>query len=250
MAAGTHVTFYTDISLVYDDLFPMSPEQRSLLESLREEGGVRSVIDCGCGTGSQLMPFAEAGLPCVGFDPDPSLVAIARRKLAFCPRTRVEVGTFADLPRYASPPADLLLCLGNSLVHVPQEETGRFLGDASSGLSPRGTILLQILNYERLLRDGVTELPLLRTGDGSVEFRRKYVWESGRVVRFGTALRFSAGDQPRIARNEIPLYPLYPEELWEKLAAAGFTQVRFFGDFARSEFSAGSDALVCLARKS
>lgn len=243
------MAFYSDISLVYDDLFPVSPEQRALFVSLMDGGGARSVVDCGCGTGSQLHPFAVAGLSCLGFDPDPSLVAIARRKLAAYPKTRVETGSFADLPRLFSFPSDLLMCLGNSLVHVPQDEASRFFADAAGALTPSGTILLQILNYERLLREGVTELPMLEASEGAVEFRRRYEWEGDRKVLFRTSLRVSGADGPRIARNEIPLYPIYPEELWEMLAKAGFGEIRFYANFARAEFSPGSEALVCLARK-
>jgi glycine/sarcosine N-methyltransferase len=243
------LTFYTDISLVYDDLFPVSPEQRALFDSLMDDGGVRSVVDCGCGTGSQLQPFALAGLSCFGFDPDPSLVAIARRKLAPYPKTRVETGSFADLPTLVTSPADLMMCLGNSLVHVTQDEASRFFADAAGALSRSGTLLLQILNYERILREGVMELPMLRASEGTVEFRRRYEWESDRKVLFRTSLRFAGADEPRIARNEIPLYPLYPEELWEMMANAGFGEIRFYGDFARSDFSPGSEALVSLARK-
>ena len=249
MPGGEQVAFYTDISLVYDDLFPVSAEQRSLLESLREGGGVRSVVDCGCGTGAQLLPFAAAGLACLGFDPDPSLVAVARRKLAVYPKTRVEIGGFSDLPRLAVEPSDLLLCLGNSLVHVPQEDAARFLSDSAKALNSAGTLLLQILNYERLMRDGVTELPLIRVAEGAVEFRRRYAWDGDRKVRFQTALRLSTGDERKIVRNEIPLYPLYPEELWEMMSNAGFGNIRYYGDFARTDFSPESEALVCLAKK-
>ena len=243
------MAFYTDISLVYDDLFPVSPEQRALFDALMDDGGTRSVFDCGCGTGSQLLPFAVASLSCFGFDPDSSLVAIARRKLATYPKTRIEMGSFADLPRLATFSSDLLMCLGNSLVHVPQDQASRFIADAARALSRSGTLLVQILNYERLLREGVTELPMLRASEGTVEFRRRYEWEGDRKVVFRTSLRFAGSDEPRIARNEIPLYPIYPEELWEMLANAGFGDIRFYGDFARSEFSPGSEALVCLARK-
>ena len=243
------MTFYADISVAYDDLFPVSPAQRSLLENLREEGKVRSVVDCGCGTGSQLLPFAVAGLACLGFDPDPSLVAIARRKLAAYPNARIEEGAFADLPRLAASPSDLLLCLGNSLVHVPVDDASRFVSDAARALSPGGTMLLQILNYERLFREGVTELPLMRSEDGSAELRRRYDWEDRRKVAFRTTLRLSTAEGPMIYRNEVPLYPLFPEELWEMVAGAGFGDIRFFGDFARTDFSGDSEAVVCLARK-
>lgn len=243
------MTFYSDISVVYDDLFPVSPELRGLLDSLVAGGTLRSVTDCGCGTGAQLFPFAAAGLACLGFDPSPPLIAIARRKLASYPRTRAEVGAFADLLRLTSFPSDLVMCLGNSLVHVPQEEAARFLSDAGKALNPGGTLLLQILNYERLRKAGATDLPLIRASEGTVEFRRRYEWESDGKVRFQTTLRLPTGDGPRIVRNELPLYPVYPDELWEMLLKGGFADVRFHGNFARADFSPESEALVCLARK-
>ena len=153
------------------------------------------------------------------------------------------------MARLVSPGADLVLCLGNSLVHVPQEEAGRFIADAAALLAPAGRLLLQILNYERLRRDGVTELPMVRAEDGTVELRRRYAWEGARKVRFHTALGIAGGDGPKILRNDIPLYPLYPDELHETLSRAGFGPIRFFGDFGRSEFTPESEALVCLARK-
>lgn len=243
------MTFYSDISDRYDDLFPVSPEQRGLLDSLAGGGSVRSATDCGCGTGAQLLPFAAAGTACLGIEPDPSLVAIARRKLAGYPKARVEIGGFADLLRLARDRSDLLMCLGNSLVHVPQDEAARFLGDAAKTLNPGGTLLLQILNYELLRKSGATDLPLIRTAEQGVEFRRRYGWESDRKVRFQTTLRVPTADGPRIVRNEIPLYPVYPDELWDMLEKAGFGEIRFHGNFARTDFSPASEALVCLARK-
>jgi len=243
------LAFYTDLSDVYDALFPVSEAQRALFDRLLAAGRVRRVADAGCGSGAQLLSFASAGVECVGFDPDPGLVALARAKLSPFPRARVETGGFSDISRIVSPPADLVLCLGNSLVHVPQDEAARFLRDAASVTSREGEILLQILNYERLLLGNVTTLPLVSAEEGAIEFRRSYVWEGNRKVRFQTTLRISRGGEPRIVRNDIPLYPLYPDELREMLSRAGFSGIRFFGDFAGSGFTPESEALVCLAGK-
>ena len=62
-------------------------------------------------------------------------------------------------------------------------------------------------------------------------------------------ITISEGGQPKILRNDIPLYPIYPDELWEMLSRAGFSGIRFSGDFSGSEFSPESEALVCLAGK-
>ncbi len=246
---GGSVAFYSDLCDVYDSLFPVSEAQREFFDKIRGSGEIRKVVDAGCGSGEQLLCFAAAGALCTGFDPDPALASLARGKLAAYPGSRVERGGFADMVRIAPPDADLVLCLGNSLVHVPREESSRFLRDAFSVLVRGGRLLLQILNYERMFGEGTTELPLVRSGDGTVEFRRSYAWEGRNALRFRTALRLSTGDGPRIVRNDIPLYPIYPEELWENLAEAGFDPIRYYGDFSRSEFTPESEAVVCLARK-
>jgi len=243
------LAFYTDLCGVYDALFPVSEDQAALFDRILSTGMVRRVADAGCGSGAQLLRFAAAGAECIGFDPDPDLVALARRKLAPYPASRIEIGGFGDTKRIVSPPADLLLCLGNSLVHVPQQDAARFLRDAAETLAEGGRLLLQILNYERLLRDGVTTLPLMTAGEGAIEFRRSYRWEGPRAVRFLTSLRISEGGQPRVFRNDIPLYPIYPDELWEMFSRAGFSEIRFSGDFSGTEFSPESEALVSLAKK-
>lgn len=243
------MAFYTDLCSAYDALFPVSEAQAALFDKILSSGTVRRVADAGCGSGAQLFRFASAGVECAGFDPDPGLVELARKKLASFPFTRIEVGGFADTKRMVHPPVDLLLCLGNSLVHVPQEEAGRFLRDAADVLTDGGRVLLQILNYERLLLHGVTTLPLMTAREGTIEFRRSYRWEGPRAVRFRTSLRISEGGEPRIFRNDIPLYPLYPDELWEMLSRAGFSDIRFSGDFSGTGFAPESEALVCLAKK-
>lgn len=243
------MAFYTDLRGVYDALFPVSEAQAALFDRILSSGPVRRVADAGCGSGAQLLRFAVAGAECIGFDPDPDLVELARKKLASFPSSRVEVGGFADTKRMVHPPVDLVLCLGNSLVHVPQEEAVRFLRDASEVLAGGGRILLQILNYERLLLHGVTNLPLMTAREGTIEFRRSYQWEGPRAVRFHTSLRISEGGQPQVFRNDIPLYPVYPDELWEMLSRAGFSDIRFSGDFSGAEFSPESEALVCLAKR-
>lgn len=244
------MAFYTDLSEAYDALFPVSDVQRTLFDKVLGMGEIKRVADAGCGSGAQLAHFAPAGISCIGFDPDPALVALARKKLAAFPGARVEVGGFADTARLVSPAAGLLLCLGNSLVHVPRDGSDRFVSDASKVIVPGGWLLLQILNYEFMFRHQVTELPLMSAEGGKIEFRRRYTWEGPGKVRFRTVLRIAEGDEPRIFRNEIPLYPVLPDELWETLSREGFSQIRYYGDFACSEFTPESEALVCLARKS
>jgi SAM-dependent methyltransferase len=243
------VSFYEQLSAAYDALFPVSSAQRALLRSFAEANPGLRVVDAGCGSGAQLLPIAELGGSCTGFDPDEAMVALARRKLAPFGHVRIEAGGFGDLPRFAEPGSvDLLLCVGNSLVHVPRDEASRFLSDAAVALAPGGLLLLQILNYDRFTPDGETVLPPLRAADGSASMARRYRWTDVATLRFLTELRLSAASD-RPVENDIPLYPIRPAELRGMLEAAGLTDAAFHADYALSAFSKESEALVCLARK-
>lgn len=241
--------FYTDLSDVYDALFPVSKAQRTLLENIRDAGGTRRVVDAGCGSGAQLLPFASAGWSCAGFDPDPAMVAKAREKLSAFPDARVEVGGFEDFSRLAGPAAGLVMCLGNSLVHVPAADAARFLAEAAAALSREGTLLLQILNYERFSSEAVFDLPPMQADGGAVDFRRRYVRKDDHAFFFRTELRIARDGGESVFRNEVVLYPVLPDELEGMLEAAGFPRVRFHGDYALSDFSHDSEALVCLAKR-
>jgi glycine/sarcosine N-methyltransferase len=210
---------------------------------------VRRAVDAGCGTGNHLAYLAWEGVACVGFDPDPTMVSLAVRKLAPFPSASVVRGGFADLVRLVAGPVDLVLCLGNSLVHVPQDEVRAFLADAASVVRPGGFLFLQILNYDRLLAKAEADLPLIRGGDGAAELRRRYAWVSRGKLRFQTVLRLSGAEGPVVRRNEIDLFPLYSEDLWNDLERTGF-EPAYFGGYDRSPFHADAEALVCLARRS
>src|SRR3990172_12504721 len=107
--AGGALAFYRDVSDVYDALFPVSEAQRALFDRLLATGRVHRVADAGCGSGAQLLSFASAGVDCVGFDPDPALVALAKAKLAPFPPARLEIGGVSDNPPIVFPPAHLVL---------------------------------------------------------------------------------------------------------------------------------------------
>jgi SAM-dependent methyltransferase len=242
------LSFYEQLSAAYDALFPVSAAQRALLRSFAEANPGLGVVDAGCGSGAQLLPIAELGGRCTGFDPDEAMAGLARRKLAPFGNVRIETGGFGDLPGFVPPGSvDLVLCLGNSLVHVPRDEAARFLSDAAVALAPGGQLLLQILNYDRFTPEGETALPPLKAADGSASLSRRYRWVDPRTLRFLTGLSLSSG--AGVVENEIPLYPIRPAELREMLAKSGFPDAAFHADYALSAFHEESEALVCLARK-
>ncbi|MFI7128395.1 class I SAM-dependent methyltransferase [Nonomuraea sp. NPDC050153] len=110
------------------------------------------VLDCACGIGTDAMALAHAGFQVTATDGGPAMVAQARRRLP----ADVEVLTsrWEDLSAAVSGPYELVLCLGNSLVHTGSREA---MVAALSGmrqvLSPTGTLIVDSRNWELLYRE-------------------------------------------------------------------------------------------------
>jgi SAM-dependent methyltransferase len=244
------LSFYAELRRFYDEIFPLSAELSSLLETLSDGAPPGVVADAGCGTGNQMVPLARKGRAVIGFDPDPAMVEAAREKLAPYPCARVVRGGFAELADVAGDGLAGVVCVGNSLPHVPPREALRFVADAGSHLAPGGFLLLQVLNYGRLPREGTFSLPDIAPRGGAVRFRRSFRHAADGRLLFRGELAFpGAGGETVRREHETSLWPLLPHQVEEAVEGAGFTSVERFGDFAGTPFQPDSEAFVCLAHR-
>lgn len=84
------------------------------LDSLPSPSRGAKALDVGCGTGNNLIAFAERGYSAHGIDHSPEMVAIAERKLAdrrLGARVTLRTGDVRALP-YADGCFDVVLCTG------------------------------------------------------------------------------------------------------------------------------------------
>ena len=70
-------------------------EKRLMLDALKPEHG-ESILDIGCGTGSDLQTFLDRGLQVTGLDPSPYMLDIAQKKVGY--RADLHRGVAEDLP--------------------------------------------------------------------------------------------------------------------------------------------------------
>jgi SAM-dependent methyltransferase len=147
------------------------------------------------------------------------------------------------------PGFDLVFCIGNSLVHLETDrQVGGLLADCRTLLRPGGRLVLQIINYDRVLAEGITDLPRLR--DGELEFRRYYDREpGGGVVFFRTELHVTGDEGERVIRNRIPLRIVTREQLEHLVLGAGFVDLELFGGFDSSPLTPGSLPLILGAQR-
>lgn len=245
------MTGYRGLAGHYSLLFPLNDRQRGFFGSLLEGGRAESVLDVGSGTGEHLSWFSARGLAGFALEPDEGMVRRLREREWPGPAPAIIPGGMEELPAaLGGRRVDLVLCLGNTLPHAPDlEAAAAVLKGMAACLAPGGRLVLQTVNYDRILREGrATFPPLVRElpGGGTVTFRREYVFgrPDGRLL-FRTALETPDG----AVAAEWPLLPLVRDEIAAGLAAAGLSPEGEYGDYDLSWRLPDSPALILVARR-
>jgi len=213
-----------------------------LTEAL-ERAPERSVLDVGCGTGEHTAFFARLGARSMGIDRSEEMISRAKDYEARS-EGRFLLGDVTRAPELRKePPFGLAICLGNMLPHIIEEATLEALLNAvRDALLPGGLLVLQILNYRRILDQGIRHLPVnFREGDGEEEIvflRLIKPVSSQRILFFPTTLVVDAeGSEPVSVRRtkRVELRPWTAEQLVPAFEGAGF-QVELHGDLEGGEF--------------
>jgi len=213
------------------------------LRKVLGDGG--RILDLGCGTGEHSRFLASKGFEVVGIDASPSMLEKAT-DAPLPANLRFVEGDIADVERLVGGTFDAALCLGNTLPHLETPAAVRRLATGlHARLRPGAPLVLQILNYERILGTGQRFLPLnFRAGEGPGEeivfLRLMTPHADGTLVFTPCTLRYRPGGDPPLevvsARN-VPLRGWRRPELEELLDAAGFEERTLFGTVGEVPYS-------------
>lgn len=231
--------FYEEISKYYDYIFPAGKQQ---LAFIREAAGVpeKRILDVACGSGGYSVELAADGYDVTATDLDEKMIELTRKKAAGRD-VPVEALTL-DMRRLKASISggfNVIFCIGNSLVHLGStEEIGDVLGQMGSMLAPDGSLILQVINYDRIMKLGISELPAIRNEEIGLEFIRRYsIKQGGKLIDFNTVLTVGAGETKEEYTNSVELYPLMSRDLSDLLQASGFSRIDLYGDFAKTPYN-------------
>jgi ubiquinone/menaquinone biosynthesis C-methylase UbiE len=133
---------YHRIANIYDvAVEPFLRSARLLAVQMWPPNPEQSVLDIGCGTGSQLDLYRRIGCKIAGIDPSPAMVARARQKLGH--EARVDLGDASRLP-HARHSFDLIL-MSMMLHELPEVTRCAVIAEAKRVLKADGCIL--VLEY-------------------------------------------------------------------------------------------------------
>jgi SAM-dependent methyltransferase len=224
--------------------------EQKILAQWKTRYDLTSALDAACGTGMHAIILSRLGIKTAGADPSEGMLEQARRNAE---RAGVAVDwvklPFADLSRgFGDSSFDAVFCLGNSLPHLLEhDELMLALENFNAVLRPGGILVVQILNYARILEKrqrivGINE-------SGAVTFVRFYDFLEDDTIRFNI-LRITR-EQGRLNHKlqETLLRAYRMSGLERPLEAAGLGSIETYGDLNFAAFEPDkSQNLVIVAR--
>ena len=232
--------FYRSIAEVYNKIFPLNPGQVAFTNRAFLQTGDVNLLDIGCGTGSLSLALSATFKTVVGIDLDEAMLEKARitgedtDNLEFLRLDMLEID-----PHFYPEKFDGIICYGNTLVHLSSlEQISLFLKKCLRLLTPGGKMLIQIINYDRILDQRINALPTVETND--IQYIRNYHYNADmHLIDFETILTIKEKNQ--IIMNRVPLFPVRKSEIEAALLDAGFSNLNFFGNLKGEPL--GSDSI-------
>lgn len=224
---------YSDYAKYFDKIFPAS---KGTVNFLSKHLIGHKILDIGCGSGEYAIGLYNNGYDITGIDLDSEMISYARNK-----NSNIDFSVM-NMLKMDEEKFDSIYCIGNTLVHLSSiNEIKEFLKLCNRKIN-NGTLILQIINYDRIIDSNITSLPTIENDD--IKFVRDYLLKDDKVV-FSTRLTV----KDKVFENSVELLPLRQSELVRLLNEAGFNNVKCYSGFTDNEYSKESFALVVVASK-
>ena len=131
-------------------------------------GAGSKAVDLGCGPGCQSVPLAELGYDVLAIDFCQALLDELKERIEGLAITPVcdDVLNFSD---HLSEPVDLIVCMGDTLVHLPDRQSVQSLiGKACESLKPGGKFIYAIRDYKEYVPEGTNRFIPIRASDRQI----------------------------------------------------------------------------------
>lgn len=234
--------FYTEISKYYDYIFPTGDAQLSLIREI-VGNPPKDILDVACGSGGYSKKLNDLGYNMTAIDLDESMIKQLKEKDR---NLDARVLNMLDMDQL-NKKFDLIFCIGNSMVHLNDNaEILSFLKKCKNNLKPGGYLLIQIVNYDRILEKDIKTLPLIENREVGLIFERYYDYiPEKHKIDFKTILKVDGLN----LENHVLLHPITSKEFLNLLEELGYKNIRTYGNFKKDKYDPmNSFPLVVIAQ--
>ncbi len=242
------MSFYENIYTKYEDIFPAGKKQINFLNKTFQDYNASTILDVACGTGAYSRAFAKNGYKVIGVDFEEKMIEVAKRKAALeniKDSLNFNQGDMRKIPNYPNP-FDAIVCMGNSLPHLTLNEDIDFflIGCKKNLRRKQGLLIIQTVNYNRILKYNVKELPTIVNKEKDLTFIRKYSTRKDGLINFDTVLKVKEGSE---VESRVVLRPLVKKDLEDFLRRNHFKNVKFFGSFDGDPWNENTMATIIVS---
>jgi glycine/sarcosine N-methyltransferase len=222
-------SFFNSISEFYDKMTGFEKVLSGRRDAYKKfiPKGANITADLGCGTGLDSIALTLNGLNVTAFDISKGMLDKASEKARIL-NLQIDFQNYslADIPSGYNNRFSFAVSMGNTLANLDMAEIKRAVNNIYSILIPGGKLLLQILNYEKVIKKKERIVKI-------TEEEEKY------YVRFydfhADTLDFNilSFDKKELKNKQLVTTKLYPytyNELTELLSAQGFSEIKYFGN--------------------
>ena len=238
--------FYKVLAPVYHYVFPVDDKDKFLMRFFNK--GNR-LLDVGCSDGRVALALASEIHDCTvtGIDLSEDLLEIAgqldplNRKIKFIKMDMLNVSENFEHASF-----DGVYCIGNTLVHLLDiVEIEKTLLGFWNVLKPDGKMIVQILNYDMIMNDKPSHLPLIE--NEAVKFERNYYYDHPHI-RFEATLTNKIENRAPVT-SDTGLLALKKAELDDLLIRIGFSDVEYYSGFNCESLDEKKLPLIVVAKK-
>lgn len=227
--------FYDDLADQYNemtDLDSRAENIRGFIKRIKERYQPKSALDVACGTGMHAVVMSQMDIHAVGADLSPAMLEKAK-ELAHEKDVQIQwINTpMQDLPAHLDEKFDLILCLGNSIPHLlTPDDLSTTISGCAQLLNPKGALLIQLLNYHKILKAKERIVAITRSGD--TEYIRFYDFLP-ELIQFNL-LTINSQNQHKL--TSTPLFPYTAATLTNSLRQHNFATINTYADLNFNRF--------------
>lgn len=225
-----HAAEYYDLMIPFDKAVE---RKEKILETIISPG-MKEAADLGCGTGTDSIALAKLGLNVSAFEPSAEMIKKAKintEKLNV--DIEFSISSIADIPRKMNRRFDLVISFGNTLANINKNSLQISLNRCSELLRIGGTLLIQVLNYHKILTEK-NRIVNITEADGNL-FIRFYDFEDDGIVF--NILKINKTKLSDYSIISTRIYPHRKEDFEYLLSGLKFQSIEFHSGFDFNPFT-------------
>ena len=223
--------FYDNIASDYDTMTDFENRlgrEAAVFRPIIDRFAIQTALDAGAGTGFHSLVLSKLGVNVTAVDISAEMIRkLKENSEKFrLPADAVE-SDFENLTGHISATFDAVFCLGNSLVHVLTEDALlKSISNFHSLLKPGGVLVIQILNYDRIMKERERVQSIRKAG--KTTFIRFYDYCENRLFFNILTVKETDGKTDHTI-NTVELRPLLKEQTSIYLERVGFISTEHYG---------------------